>query len=179
MAFACELGTLVSPERKQTIVVGRPPIVLGLGPRADDGTDALRFGLRRREVSRLDRCAFTRVFGVNREGAHNSAANGLLLPHLITGGGCQIVAIFLIHICFLTAGKILYWVVNNRSVIGALLIAVDPEIEVDHRAFFTCTYVFGLGNICLGDREKRYQKKSLEHCVSVAKQNRNESEPNG
>ena len=69
--------------------------------------------------------------------------------------------------------------VYNRSVINALLIAVDPEFEIDHCGFFTCTYVFGLGNMCLGDREKGYQKKSLGHRVSVAKQTRNELEPNG
>lgn len=88
MAFACELGTLVSPERIQTIVVGRPPIVLWLGPGADDGADTLRFRLRRREVRGFDRCALARVFGVHGKAAGNGAANGLLLPDLVTGGGC-------------------------------------------------------------------------------------------
>lgn len=83
---ARELDALLSLERIQTVHVGWPPIIRGLGSGGDDGIDTFRVALLDRKVRGLDAYTFASVLGVDGEGASHGAANALLLPKSVTGG---------------------------------------------------------------------------------------------
>lgn len=86
----------------------------------------------RRYAGGLNRLAFAFVLGVHGEFAHDRAADALLLPDLVTGGGGNVIAILLVDYALLAARDVMNWVVDRSPVVSAVGVPVDPPLKVDH-----------------------------------------------
>lgn len=144
IAFACELGTLVSLKRKQTIIIGWPQIILWLGTGGNNRRNAGPIGLLCRHVGGHNRLALALVFRVYAEGAGDAPADALFLPDHKAGAGGKIITILLVDVRMLTACKVLDRVGYCGTSITAVLIAIDPQLDVDYGGFLRSTPIFVL-----------------------------------